>query len=850
MIVGILSLAMAQTTVVDLHALYNHDLFTTGDGPAPYYRISESSAASLPFPMHIRVEDSPDVLLMAPGQSYSIPVGSAGHTIYLLTAGYGSLESRDIAADGTLRYANGQVQNIKWLVGEHAWPAWAGATGRSADPVALGRNPSGDLLTASLLTVPLAYPDVPLTSVEVKARNGSLKLALLSLSISTEAPAPVQAERLDSSPRWYDFPLRTDRPLPGLVPPQPHGFLKVESGRLTWEDGRPARFWGVNLVGNGAIPPKGEAAAWADRVAASGFDMVRLHHIDGEEALLNPLRGQPGQPAATPEALDRLDEFVAELGKRHIAVFVEGLTKRVFKASEGVTAPEGVAVGNKLAIYLWDDWLEAEKNWLRLLYGRVNPYTQKRWSEDQAVALVELANENSLLVAWNSGALERLPAPHRSRLDALWNQWLTRRYGTDEKLSRAWAGSSRSGLLLGETLMLESVGREPLLRSRADLFPTARAADLVRFYSELERKHQRAMLDFFKTELGFRVPVICNTSFNYPHADALLDDCDVVDLHLYWDPLQELHVFSNTSMIKQPGRILERLAGCQEGKACTMSEIQHAWPNRHVQEAPLLWAALGARQELDALLWFAWSHGPMRAAPDGPDGALDLEGRFNAWAQLPAASALYRRLPSPKRRFVRWWSPDGLLRELSEVPGLWLDPLMGWRSSLENVLRSSFSPRPAPIFARQAPDSGGLDWRPEEGIFSVDRPDFQALVGETKGKATSGLASDISRFVALSLYSLEGGILGEGPALLTLVGRCEREGTVWSSGGPGLLAWGRGPARLEQLEGRLRFSWPKKPKVWTLWTDGQPLAKVPVRRKAGMWEVEVEELYTPWLRIE
>ncbi|HND29469.1 MAG TPA: hypothetical protein PLA94_05695, partial [Myxococcota bacterium] len=186
MILGLLSLVLAQTTEVDLHALYNHDLFPTGDGPPPYYRLSESYTISLPFPMHVRVEEAPDVLLLSPGQLTSIPIGSAGHTLYLLTAGYGTLESRDIAADGTLRYANGQVQNIKWLVGEHAWPAWAGATGRSADPVALGRNPSGDLLTASLLTVPLAYPDVPLTSVEIKARNGSLKLALMSLAISTE----------------------------------------------------------------------------------------------------------------------------------------------------------------------------------------------------------------------------------------------------------------------------------------------------------------------------------------------------------------------------------------------------------------------------------------------------------------------------------------------------------------------------------------------------------------------------------------------------------------------------------------------------------------------------------------
>ena len=541
---------------------------------------------------------------------------------------------------------------------------------------------------------------------------------------------------------------------------------------------------------------------------------------------------------------------MAELGKAGVYVLLEGLTRRSFRPAEGVQFPDGVPVGNKLVVQFRPEWLAAEERWLRALYDRVNPHTGRRYADDPAVALIELSNENSLLVAWHTGSIERLPPMHRRELDDLWNVWLLQKYRKDGELSAAWGAKSRGGLLPGESLDLASVSREPFLRSRSELFPAQRAADLVTFYSNLERAHQRHLLALFR-DMGFTAPSICDTSFGLPPADALLSDCDVTDLHIYWDPPVESLAFQNTSLLRAPGRLLERLAWCQDGKPCTISELNHGFPNRYAQEAPLLWAALARRQQIDAVIWFAWSHSRYDRAPDGPGGALDIAGRFNVWAQLPAAAALYRAadLTPPARRHVRWWSPDGLLRDLSEPAGLWLDPQVSPASLLDTVLRTSFAPAPPPLpRAPVAAVPNPFSWETDPGIFRVETPQVHALLGATMNQETSMIKSGVPQNIAFSLTALQGDLSDPVEALLTVVGRCWRDGTVWSRG-PGALALGQGAALLERLSGSVSFRWPRRPEVWTLRTDGTLWERVGVRGRGGWWTVELEGVESPWMRI-
>jgi hypothetical protein len=538
----------------------------------------------------------------------------------------------------------------------------------------------------------------------------------------------------------------------------------------------------------------------------------------------------------SPSALDRLDLLHAALRARGVYEYVEMWTQRAFKAGEGVPDPDGVPVGNKYVGFLEPEWRKAKKRWFAAVWGRTNPYTGLRYADDPAVAFVELANEDSLVTGWATGALEKLPTPHRRRFDAAWNAWLLQKYGSDAKIAAAWAGSGRPGLEPGETLAIGSIAREPTSRPRTELYPVRRAADLVEFYAGLERETYADLARFVREDLGFRAPLVCNTAMGVPQADRQLAACDVIDTHLYWDPIGESTAFYDRSILGDTDRWFERGVACQAGKPCTISEVQHSWPNRYAAEAPLTWATLAARQGIDAVLWFAWSHDDVRDAPDGPDGALDVEGRVTEDAQMPAAGAIFRWVPAAPSTYTRWWSDSGLVRDLAEPSSLWPPEVVGVKGWLDRQLRVSYAAappeRPTGGDARSPEPAAtvctGLGpprvrWSP--GRLTVEGPDFAAVVGDPTPTAAApqpcGVQVEAAGPVAISLVATPG---GPGPGwLLTAVGRTDRQGSLWARGAAGMLTLGGGPATVERLVGTIRlpgFS-PKGP-VRQLGPDGTP----------------------------
>jgi len=772
---------------------------------------------------------APDVRRLPAGVAVHLDLPAAGAVgeVQVLLFAHGPLDATGVAADGVLRWADGRTQALKWLVGEQVWPAQAGADGRWARAVPVGTNPDGDLLTGSLLTVPTSWADAPV-SLSLTARPGPLQLALGGVGL---VPGP---ERV--APPVASFtPIRPPELLP--VRPADRGFLGVREGHLAWEDGSRARFWGVNLVGKGNLPA--DPAGFADTLADLGFDLVRMHHLDQEGVLPNPRRGQPGEGATDPAALDHFDRTLSALGARGISVVAELNTHRAWLPGEGVPAPDGLAVGSKYVNQVWPAWLEAEKAWARAVWGRTNPHTGRRPADDPTVVLVELSNENSLVVGWHQGALEKLPKPHRDELDRQWSAWLRAKYGDDGRLAAAWAGPRLGGLQTGEFLVLDSVAREPSSRARTELYPLARSADLVAFYAELERAHQQAMARFVREELGFRVPLVCNTSFAVPAADALLADCDVIDVHLYWDPYPESSVLTDLSILEASAaaRPLEELAWCQEGKPCILGELQHSYPNPSAQEAPLFWATIASRQDLDAVIWFAWSHTTPVPGSRGPAGGLDLEGRSDALVQMPVASALFRGawVPAAGARHLRWWSAGARVRDLAEPPGLWIPEQVGWGAALDRVRRTSFSSSPA-VSPSTAPDPGPTRWTVRPAAFEVDTPTLRVRLAPGAP--------------ALSLASLDGAPLGQGAALLTVAPHAVREGTVrWDGPGPRVL--GTGDMGFVDPPRTLRLPWEgPRPRAWALDGEGSPLHALPVRRRDGGWELDYGDTFTPWVRLE
>ena len=108
-------------------------------------------------------------------------------------------------------------------------------------------------------------------------------------------------------------------------------------GRL-YAGGRRIRFLGVNIGGAACFPKKEDAERIARRLAKFGIKLVRLHGIDANWERVNVFGGYsaPTTRSLDPEALDRLDYFIARLRGNRIYVNLNLLVAQRFKAADGL----------------------------------------------------------------------------------------------------------------------------------------------------------------------------------------------------------------------------------------------------------------------------------------------------------------------------------------------------------------------------------------------------------------------------------------------------------------------------------------------------------------------------------
>ena len=99
--------------------------------------------------------------------------------------------------------------------------------------------------------------------------------------------------------------------------------IRIEtSGEHFVRDGKRVRIWGVNTSFSGNLPDHDKAQRMAKRLAASGVNCVRLHHMDTSRwpnGLWHPSTGATLYPAA----LERLDYFIDQIAQlRRVALDV------------------------------------------------------------------------------------------------------------------------------------------------------------------------------------------------------------------------------------------------------------------------------------------------------------------------------------------------------------------------------------------------------------------------------------------------------------------------------------------------------------------------------------------------
>jgi hypothetical protein len=214
--------------------------------------------------------------------------------------------------------------------------------------------------------------------------------------------------------------------------------------------GKAQRFFGVNIVADGAFPQKTLAFSIAGRLRKMGVNLVRFHHLDNpwsENSIFEQGSDTRHLNAVT---LDRLEYFLTALKLNGIYADMNLHVSRTVNAKDGIPDADSIRDFGKGVCFFDPQLLLLHKEYARQLLTHINPYTGLSLVHEPAMAMVEITNENSLYRMWRDGTLKPFAAGgslmvrYDRLLDTLWNRYLAGIYGTTDSLSSAWSGGARA----------------------------------------------------------------------------------------------------------------------------------------------------------------------------------------------------------------------------------------------------------------------------------------------------------------------------------------------------------------------------------------------------------------------
>ncbi len=668
---------------------------------------------------------------------------------------------------------------------------------------------------------------------------------------------------------WPAFQLPWDDGLTGPTdmsalldkPAGARGFVHIRDGHLATGDGKRWRIWGQNLTGNAPLPSMPLAPIIARRLAKFGINCIRLHHMDHRwpggvlirHSGKNPLPPRPAgdgvrrddEPtrALDPEALARLDYFIACCRDNGVYIDLNLNVSRPFTSADGVKQVDWIGYGKALT-YFDPQLIALQKEYAAQLLDHVNPFTGHRYAEDPAIAIVELVNENSILESWVRGRLRGeqttpfgtwgdIPSDYARDLDGLWNAWLCRRYADRQALRAAWQGDLREN----EDAIACSVRR-----LRPEDFAAASAGrfqDEATFYSGLERGFFQGMADYMRGKLGCRQVIVGTSDHGHGwHADLHVEDNSVlgiIDGHVYWQhPRFHGSAWSstdwsitNTPMVDAPDHSapsqLSRSA--VKGMPYIVSETNEPFPNDYACEFYPILASYALLQDWDGLFFYSygggteeqWANGaierffplrndPVKMTQTAMGALVFLRGDVQAAREVverrltheAVLEALRAEPPNDQYPYSQSYLPGRLALVHRTVVGSFtadaLAPREGEVTLPEGSIRS---------------DTGELAWEgaPGDGHVLVDTPCYQAIIGHAGRRATSNLGCELTTpFAAVQLASLDGAPLARAKRMLLVVGaRVANTGMTWIDDSRQSLGdqWGVAPTRIEPVAGTL-----------------------------------------------
>jgi hypothetical protein len=566
----------------------------------------------------------------------------------------------------------------------------------------------------------------------------------------------------DTSPVDLSFLNADDRPA------GKHGVLRAKGDKLVFDDGTAARFWGTNLTAYALFATSAEdVRKQARRIAALGFNLVRLPHHDSEWVNPNVFGDQEtgGTRVLSERMLEKLDWWIKCLKDEGVYVWLDLHVGRRVRAGDGIRDFDEIRQGKASASiigynYVNDSIRDAMQRFNAAYLDHQNRFTGVRYKDEPAIVALLITNENDLTNHFGNALLPDKGVPHHTAIYLREAGRFATRYSLpQDQVWRAWEpGPSKL------------------------------------FLNDLEERFDAAMISQLRS-LGARAPIVTTSSWGMNPLSSLpaLTVGDIIDVHSYGGVGElEKNPLLSASLVDwmAAAHVADMPLSVSEWGVDDRGSLA---PDRH--DIPLFVAGTAALQGWDAVLLFAYA----QEALDPRQGTASIYHAYNdpsLIAMLPAAALLFRQghvheastryvfAPTEQQLFgeniaagnsvaLRTAAVRGRLTialpQVRELP--WLKASTIPEGS--RIMRDPHQSQLPPGSSEAASDSGELRRNWDLGTFTIDTPRTQAAMGWIGGRTITLPAVTLSvttRNAAVAVQSLDGAPLGQARRLMISLG--------------------------------------------------------------------------------
>ena len=631
-----------------------------------------------------------------------------------------------------------------------------------------------------------------------------------------------------------------------------HGFVKPDGDHFIFEDGTPARFWGVNFNGGANFPEHEDARKVARRLAQAGCNIVRFHQLDAEWDTPNIYAFTKGKRVTTtreldPESMDRLDYLIYALKEQGIYVYFDMMTYRKFKSGDGLELAKELKDSAKPYSIVNRRMIQLQKEFCDQIWNRYNPYTKLLYKDDPVFAMTEITNECDLfeMKGWIGKHDNSFPYVWELRLS--FKAWLEKN-GIDYD----WENCE---LWLKE---------HPLIDWKLDV--------TMAYYQE--------MYDYMRS-IGVKIPITGTNWLHNSHANTIAEkNMDFSDGHHYYYDWRwgEEDKFCANEQINGYKSIFPNLGTMHlDNKPYFVSEWDMPWPNSYRAEGPIYYAAVSALQDWAGMAIHTYAYSPKlenmkilgKEVSSSTIGGIPYrEGIFSTWNDpakfglfqhcalivrradiSPANKKIACQYPKTLEKVVSTAYADGLEKHrLTSVEygqqGVGADETISIADHIQWEDPNLVVSDNGQMWRNITKKFGGIDTERTKVVYGRLTAGRNASAGAMSGTEVNGMkVVSKTDFAVIALSSLSNDPIEVADnMLLTTIGRARNTDQVYD--GDKMIEYGKAPILSEVINATISITTQRDDlKVWGVNAEGFYVGKIPTKLEDGILTFTVGEKF-------